>query len=244
MRVPLSQVADMATYIAKNKLRPKPEWQKNVAPDRGPRQSVQDRPHADSFGEERAQAASHDQQALPAGDDAGAAARLQPDLHRLRTHPRIRRQHSRPRVAGELPEGGGRVRRAHGLDLRRRAAAAARYRRDVRGDPEARPLHSAVHQRHVPAQAPEGFHAASQPGVQRSPGRHGEESRHRRRARGRFQGSHRRRSGRQGRRLQGVLQHHGLQRDRHERDLGVVRVSWSSSASTGTPFRRATATPR
>src|SRR5207244_11057981 len=33
MRVPLNQVADMATYIAKNKLRPKPEWQKTVAPD-------------------------------------------------------------------------------------------------------------------------------------------------------------------------------------------------------------------
>src|ERR1700678_116306 len=32
MRVPLSQVADMATYIAKNKIRPKPEWQKNNAP--------------------------------------------------------------------------------------------------------------------------------------------------------------------------------------------------------------------
>jgi hopanoid biosynthesis associated radical SAM protein HpnH len=31
MRVPLSQVADMATYIAKNKIRPKPEWQKNLA---------------------------------------------------------------------------------------------------------------------------------------------------------------------------------------------------------------------
>src|ERR1700719_3054347 len=31
MRVPLSQVADMAAYIAKNKIRPKPEWQKNVA---------------------------------------------------------------------------------------------------------------------------------------------------------------------------------------------------------------------
>src|SRR5579859_4592717 len=29
MRVPLSQVADMAAYIAKNKIRPKPEWQKN-----------------------------------------------------------------------------------------------------------------------------------------------------------------------------------------------------------------------
>src|SRR5215471_15032411 len=31
MRVPLAQVADMAAYIAKNKLRPKPEWQKNLA---------------------------------------------------------------------------------------------------------------------------------------------------------------------------------------------------------------------
>ena len=33
MRVPLSQVADMATYIAKNKIRPKPEWQQNLASD-------------------------------------------------------------------------------------------------------------------------------------------------------------------------------------------------------------------
>ena len=31
MRVPFSQVADMATYIAKNKIRPRPEWQKNIA---------------------------------------------------------------------------------------------------------------------------------------------------------------------------------------------------------------------
>jgi hopanoid biosynthesis associated radical SAM protein HpnH len=31
MRVPLAQVADMAAYIAKNKIRPKPEWQKNNA---------------------------------------------------------------------------------------------------------------------------------------------------------------------------------------------------------------------
>src|ERR1700755_1158093 len=31
MRVPLSQVADMAAYIAKNKIRPQPEWQKNTA---------------------------------------------------------------------------------------------------------------------------------------------------------------------------------------------------------------------
>ena len=32
MRVPLGQVADMAAYIAKNKIRPRPEWQKNLAP--------------------------------------------------------------------------------------------------------------------------------------------------------------------------------------------------------------------
>lgn len=31
MRFPLSQAAGMATYIAKNKMRPKPEWQKNLA---------------------------------------------------------------------------------------------------------------------------------------------------------------------------------------------------------------------
>jgi hypothetical protein len=100
MRVPLSQVADMATYIAKNKMRPRPEWQKNLAASRR-RQSVQDRPHADPLGGERAQAASHDQQAVPAGDDAGAAARLQPDLHRLRAHPRIRIVSIRERLSLE-----------------------------------------------------------------------------------------------------------------------------------------------
>ena len=35
MRLPLTQVKDMATYIAKNKLRPRPEWQKNLAGDDG-----------------------------------------------------------------------------------------------------------------------------------------------------------------------------------------------------------------
>ena len=30
MRFPISQAASMATYIAKNKLRPRPEWQKNL----------------------------------------------------------------------------------------------------------------------------------------------------------------------------------------------------------------------
>ncbi len=32
MRLPLSMVAGMAGYIARNKLRPRPEWQKTVAP--------------------------------------------------------------------------------------------------------------------------------------------------------------------------------------------------------------------
>ena len=31
MRFPLTQAANMATYIAKNKIRPKPEWQQNLA---------------------------------------------------------------------------------------------------------------------------------------------------------------------------------------------------------------------
>jgi hypothetical protein len=52
-------------------------------------------------------AASHDPQALPAGDDAGAAARLQPHLHRLRPHPRVRVHHYRARAARRMPGGGG-----------------------------------------------------------------------------------------------------------------------------------------
>ena len=37
MRFPLTQAASMATYIAKNKLRPRPEWQKNLAVADDPR---------------------------------------------------------------------------------------------------------------------------------------------------------------------------------------------------------------
>src|SRR6201997_1757898 len=37
MRFPLTQAASMATYIAKNKLRPRPEWQKNLAQVDDPR---------------------------------------------------------------------------------------------------------------------------------------------------------------------------------------------------------------
>ncbi len=156
MRVPLAQVADMATYIAKNKIRPKPEWQKNVAPTEdlaNPFKIV----HTQIPSAKSDRSRIHDQQALPAGDDARAPARMQPHLHRLWPHPRIRRQHSRPGVAGKLPESGGRVRRAHGFDLRRRAAAAARHRCDVRGSPEARTLHSALQRRCSCAKTLEGF---------------------------------------------------------------------------------------
>ena len=36
MRFPLSMTAGMAGYIAKNKLRPRPEWQKTVKPKHDP----------------------------------------------------------------------------------------------------------------------------------------------------------------------------------------------------------------
>src|SRR5437879_6112197 len=52
-------------------------------------------------------AASHDEEALPHRADARAAARLQSDLHGLRTYPRIRIHHHRARSARRMPGGGG-----------------------------------------------------------------------------------------------------------------------------------------
>src|SRR6185369_4554538 len=57
--------------------------------DRGFEESVSHRSRADSVRSRGSQAASHAEQALPAGDDAGASACLQSDLHRLRSYPRI-----------------------------------------------------------------------------------------------------------------------------------------------------------
>ena len=42
MRFPLSMTAGMAGYISRNKLRPRPEWQKNAAAEPRRRQSVPD----------------------------------------------------------------------------------------------------------------------------------------------------------------------------------------------------------
>ncbi len=40
MKFPIAMTAGMAGYIFKNKMRPRPEWQKNVAPAAGRVQSV------------------------------------------------------------------------------------------------------------------------------------------------------------------------------------------------------------
>ena len=58
---------------------------------------------------------------IPARADARAAARLQPDLHRLRPHPRIFDLDQGKAHGRRMPGGGGRSRRADRLDLRRRA---------------------------------------------------------------------------------------------------------------------------
>ena len=45
MRFPLSMTAGMASYIARNKFRPNPEWQKTVVTAAGRRQPVPHRLH-------------------------------------------------------------------------------------------------------------------------------------------------------------------------------------------------------
>ena len=92
MKFPISMTAGLAGYILKNKMRPRPEWQKTAAPEADAANpfrilSAQDR--------REAPAASHDPQALSDRADAGAAARLQSHLHRLRPHSRIRIHHHR-----------------------------------------------------------------------------------------------------------------------------------------------------
>ena len=138
MRVPLSQVADMATYIAKNKMRPQPEWQKNVA-------SAEDLANPFKIVHTQIPSAKSERKPHPMINKRFPLVMMLEPLHACNLTctgcGRIREYEDSIRdagVAGELPESGGRVRRAHGLDLRRRAAAATRHRRDVRGDPEAR----------------------------------------------------------------------------------------------------------
>ena len=199
MRFPLSHDGGHGDYIARNKIRPKPEWQKTAVADAGRRpirsRSFTRTPNA------RAQAASDDQQALPAGDDAGAAARLQSDLHRLRPHSRIRIHHYAERCRCEqclkaVDECGAPIVSICGGEPMLLSRDRRRWPPKLM---EREQDHLALHQRHVHPEAAEGIQARRQVLLQRPPGRHGEESRHRGGARGRFPRSHRGRQGRQSR---------------------------------------------
>ena len=99
MRFPLSMTAGLAGYIAKNKWRPRPEWQEDRSGEvdaSNPFRIL----HAVARRAEQGRTASDDQQAVSAGADAGAAARLQPDLHRLRADSRVRDHDHRATAAG------------------------------------------------------------------------------------------------------------------------------------------------
>src|SRR5579872_2298341 len=122
-----------------------PRVAEELGPYRGREESFPHRARPDSGGPRGSQAASDAEQALSAGHDAGAAARLQPDLYRLRTHPRVRNIHQLAPDAGAMPEGGRRVRRSDDLHLRRRTVSLSRTAPALPGNPEARQVYSAMH---------------------------------------------------------------------------------------------------
>ena len=72
------------------------------------------------------------QKALSAGAHAGAAVPLQPGVRRLRQGAVSAAHSQEASLAGRMLSRGRRVRRAHGVDSRRRAAAAPADRRDRR----------------------------------------------------------------------------------------------------------------
>ena len=160
MRFPLSMTAGMAGYIFKNKFRPRPEWQKTVARPRRTRPIRS----ASSTRTPTRRGKPH-----PMINKRFPLVLMLEPLHACNLTctgcGRIREYEStitRARAAGRVPGRGGRVRRAHGFHLRRRAD-------DVSADrpnwpPEfwsaTRPYLS-VHQRHVHREAPEGIQAAT-----------------------------------------------------------------------------------
>src|SRR5215831_17310347 len=104
-----------------------------------PRKLTKDARYALSPPSDRHDDALHCEQApspgeeVPARDDARAAARVQSDVHRMRSNPRVPLHHHAKADRGAVPLGRGRVRRPDRLDLRRRtddlpgaAAAPAR----------------------------------------------------------------------------------------------------------------------
>ncbi len=153
MRFPLSMTAGMAGYIARNKLRPRPEWQKDAAGEGRTRESVPD-PATDAGRGSGAQPHPMIGKRFP------LVLMLEP-LHACNLTctgcGRIREYEStitRAAAAGGVPGGGGRVRRADRLDLRRRAAdVSARSASWSRGHPGAEQAHLPLHQRHVHPEA-------------------------------------------------------------------------------------------
>ena len=182
-----------------------------------------------------APAASHDQQALPAGADAGAAARLQSDLHRLRAHPRVRVHHHRALPLEEclaaVDECGapmvsicGGEPMMYPADRRSWWPAFWSATRHIYLCTNGMFIKKRLQRVQRPTSASSStctWTAWRRPTTSRG-------------ARRRVPRSHRRHQGRQGRRLPGLHQHHGLQRDRHGRDRGAVRVPRSSSTWTAT----------
>ena len=85
-------MAGMAGYIFKNKMRPRPEWQKNAVPVADPSNPFRILPMKTGDAAAR-QPHPMINKRFPHRADARAAARLQSHLHRLRAHPRIRIHH-------------------------------------------------------------------------------------------------------------------------------------------------------
>ena len=215
----------MATYIAKNKMRPRPEWQKNLAAVRR---------------SERTRSAS-------------STRRFRRAKAERKPHPMINKRFPlvmmlEPLHACNLTcTGCGRIREYESTIRERLTLEQCLKAVDECGAPmisicggepflypELPKLCEEILARGKYIQlctngmfigeAFEGIQAASGPGLQRPPGRHGKESRSGGGARRRVQGRHRGHQDRQGRRFPRVHQHHGVSRNRHERNLGDVRV--------------------
>ncbi len=164
-------------------------------------------------------------QALPARPDARAALPLQPRLRGLRQDPVPRAHPEAAPLGRRVHEGRRRVRRADGLDSRRRAAAASGDPRDRRGARQAQEVHLPLHQRD-PAQgeARGGLvHAEPLPDLLRPHGRAGGAPRLRGRPRGHLPEGDRGHSPRGRARLPRHHEHHAL------RELPIPTRSAASS---------------
>src|SRR5690349_6246615 len=115
---------------------PAPGVAEEPGPYRGCEEPLPHRARPDSISSGGSQAASDAEQAFSAGDDAGAVACVQPDLHRMRTYSRIRNIDQLAADARTMSESGRRVRRSHDFDLRRRTVSLSGTAAALPGNPE------------------------------------------------------------------------------------------------------------